>query len=189
MRDKGNNHRMIQLEVQYWCLSPAWPSLKTPVTIRGTGELHVTNSVQPVLRSYDTERLFILCNISNTWNDCYWGPHKTQQQRGLEECCVREELDKVSKRAAVIPVLSTSSLSGKRHVWSSPSGAAFCSRVPARWIDHCECSLVVIGYSRSNVRKSGHQEATFTWFIPLGAGHWIFPLSSSIPGVHVVQLG
>lgn len=32
-------------------------SLETQVTVRGTGQLHVTNSVQPVVtqRSYDTE--------------------------------------------------------------------------------------------------------------------------------------
>lgn len=55
MQDRGNNHGMIQLEVQYRLLSPAWSSLQTPVSFTGTGELHVTNSVQPVLsqRSHD----------------------------------------------------------------------------------------------------------------------------------------
>lgn len=82
------------------------------------------------------------------------------------------------------------SLSGKRHVWSSPSGAAFCSRAPARWIDLCECSLVVIGYSRSNVRKSGHPEATFTCWIH---SFRCWSLDISIVFIHscvrVVQLG
>lgn len=61
VRDDVTDHGVMQGQYRLRHLSTPLPSLASQVTIRGTGKLAVTNSVQPVVsqRSCDTEWLHI----------------------------------------------------------------------------------------------------------------------------------